>query len=329
MKIEQNEKAMLFSNTQIPDIFLSEHMSNIPGDTLKIYLYLVFLSKYNKTVKINDLSKKLNLPINVINEGMKYLEQNNLILRKHDSFVIVDLQEFTLNNIYTLKIQTTPEKIEENANNKKRIELVEYINNKYFQGVMGPTWYSDIDTWLRKYEFDDQVLIALFDYCYSKSALHKNYVQTVAEAWGTNKIKDLNDLDNYYTEQDKLMKIKKDIAKKLGKRSGLTQYEEAYIEKWIKEYNYDLSVIEIALKRTTFRTNPTFEYINNIITDWHDRNLKTPAQITTFLEQRKKQNQDKKELDKKVKQENFEQRQYSNLSFLYANNDVEGEENGN
>lgn len=329
MKIEQNEKAMLFSNTQIPDIFLSEHLSNIPGDTLKLYLYLVFLSKYNKTVKINDLSKKLNLPINIINDGMKYLEQNNLILRKHDSFIIVDLQEITLNNIYTLKIQTTPEKIEENANNKKRIELVEYINNKYFQGVMGPTWYSDIDTWLRKYEFDDQVLIALFDYCYSKSALHKNYVQAVAEAWGTNKIKDLNDLDNYYTEQDKLMKIKKDIAKKLGKRNGLTQYEEAYIEKWTKEYNYDLSVIEIALKRTTFRTNPSFEYINNIITDWHDRNLKTPAQITTFLEQRKKQNQDKKELDKKIKQENFEQRQYSNLSFLYANNDIEGEGNGN
>ena len=105
VKIEQNEKAMLFSNTQIPDIFLSEHLSNIPGDTLKIYLYLVFLSKYNKTVKVNDLSKKLNLPINIISEGIKYLEQNNLILRKHESFIIVDLQEFTLNNIYTLKIQ--------------------------------------------------------------------------------------------------------------------------------------------------------------------------------------------------------------------------------
>ena len=328
MKIEQYEKDILFSNTALPDIFLAEHLSSMPGDTLKIYLYLVFLSKYSKHVKLNDLSKKLNLPLNVINEGIKYLEQNNLILRKHDSFLIVDLQKATLDDIYTLKIQTTPEKIEENANNKKRIELVEYINNKYFQGVMGPTWYTDIDTWIRKYEFDDQVLINLFDYCYNKSALHRNYIQAVAEAWGTNKIKDLNDLENYYTEQDKLIKLKKDIAKKLGKRAGLTQYEEAYIEKWNKEYNYDLSVIEIALKRTTYRTNPTFEYINNIITDWHDRNLKTPAQITEFLELRKKQTQDKKDLDKKVKQENFEQRQYSNLSFLYANNNEEGEKNG-
>ena len=328
MKIEQYEKDILFSNTNLPDIFLAEYMSNMPGEILKIYLYLLFLSKYSKHIKLNDLSKKLNLPLNVINDGIKYLEQNNLILRKNDSFFIVDLQKATLDDIYTLKIQTTPEKIEENANNKKRIELVEYINNKYFQGVMGPTWYTDIDTWIRKYEFDDQVLINLFDYCYNKSALHRNYIQTVAEAWGANKIKDLNDLENYYTEQDKLIKLKKDIAKKLGKRNGLTQYEEAYIEKWNKEYNYDLNVIEIALKRTTYRTNPTFEYINNIITDWYDRKLKTPAQITEFLEQRKKQAQDKKNLDKKVKQENFEQRQYSNLSFLYANNNEEGEKNG-
>ena len=103
MKIEQYEKDILFSNTELPDIFFAEHMSNIPGDTLKIYLCLVFLSKYSKHVKLNDLSKKLNLPLNVINEGIKYLEQNNLILRKHESFLIVDLQKATLDDIYTLK----------------------------------------------------------------------------------------------------------------------------------------------------------------------------------------------------------------------------------
>jgi|GEM_PF-6562677 len=39
MKIEKNEKALLFSETPIPDIFFAEHLSQIPGDYLKIYLY--------------------------------------------------------------------------------------------------------------------------------------------------------------------------------------------------------------------------------------------------------------------------------------------------
>ena len=125
------------------------------------------------------------------------------------------------------------------------------------------------------------------------------------------------------------MKIKKSIARKLGKHSGLTQYEEAYIEKWVNEYGFTMDVIEIALKRTTFKSNPTFEYINNIMTDWHDRNLKTPAEVSAFLEQRKQQNKDVKELKNQVKKESFDQRQYNNLDFLYANkNIVEGEANG-
>ena len=51
-----------------------------------------------------------------------------------------------------------------------------------------------------------------------------------------------------------------------------------------------MDIIEIALRRTTLKQSPTFEYINTIITDWHDRNLKTPAEVNAFIEQRKKLN---------------------------------------
>lgn len=327
MKLEQNDRQILFSETRIPDIFITEHLGAMTGDCLKIYLYLVFWSKYNGDININDLSKKLSLSINSINEAMKYLEENGFILRKQNGFVVVDLQEKALNNLYTLRMETNKEQIEQNSRNKERIRLMEYLNNKYFQGVMGPTWYTDIDTWMNKFGFDEQVIINLFDYCYSKSALHRNYVQVVAESWGLNKIKNLDDLENYYMAQEKLMKIKKEIAKKLGRRSGLTQYEEAYIETWVNEYKYDLSVIEIALKRTTSRANASFDYINSTIKDWYERNLRTPMQINSYLEQRKKQVKDTKELQKQVKKENFEQRAYSNLSFLYANKNVEGAKN--
>ena len=319
MKLEQNEKNILFNNTEIPDIFFSEYLNTLPGDYLKIYLYLVFLSKYSKDVKINDLSKNLALPFNVISEGMKYLETNKLVVRKPQGYIIVDLQDKMLNELYKPNIKTSPEKIAQNSQNKERIQLVQYLNNKYFQGVMGPTWYNDIDIWFEKYGFDKQVMIALFDYCFKKSALHKNYIQAVAEAWGLNKIQNLDDLENYYIKQDKLMKIKKAIAKKLGKHSGLTQYEEAYIEKWVIDFGYDLNIIEIALKRTTFKSNPTFEYFNNIITDWHDRNLKTANEILAFIEQRNKQKKDTKQLEKQVAKATFDQRQYDNLAFLYAN----------
>lgn len=320
MKLEQNEKTLLFSETVIPDIFFSEHLSQMPSDYLKIYMYMIFLSKYGKDIKLNDLSKKLNIPLKNISDGIKYLEENNLITKKSNGYLISDLQELTLHNLYTPNLTMSKEKVEKTAKNKSRVKAIEHINNMYFQGIMGPSWYNDIDIWFSKYHFDEQVMIALFDYCYKRSALHRNYVQTVAEAWSSNKVKTWNDLDKYYEKQEILNKYKKAIAKKLGKYNGLTQYEEAYIENWVLNFGYDMSIIELALKRTTLKQNPTFEYINTVITDWHDRNLKTPSEIIAFIEQRKKLSKDTKDLQKQVNKSNYEQRQYDNLDFLYANN---------
>ncbi|MFR2571084.1 MAG: DnaD domain-containing protein, partial [Clostridia bacterium] len=96
-------------------------------------------------------------------------------------------------------------------------------------------------------------------------------------------------------------------------------YEEAYIENWVLNFGYDMDIIEIALKRTLLKQSPTFEYINTVITDWHDRNLKTPSEINAFIEQRKKLNRDTKKLKSEVNKTNYEQRKYDNLDFLYAN----------
>lgn len=320
MRLEQNDKSLLFSETMIPDIFFSEHLAELPGDYLKIYMYVIFLSKYKKDIKLNDLSKKLNIPLKTINDGFKFLEDHKLLTKKTSGYIVSDLQEQTLHYLYTPNLTMSKEKIEQTAKSKLRANAIEHINNMYFQGIMGPSWYNDIDIWFRKYNFDEQVMIALFDYCYKRSALHRNYVQTVAEAWASNKVQSYNDLEVYYQKQESLNKIKKSIAKKLGKYNGLTQYEEAYIENWVTNFGYQMDIIEIALKRTTLKQNPTFEYINSVISDWHERNLKTPAEVTAFLEQRKKQEKNTKELKTKVNKANYEQRKYDNLDFLYANN---------
>lgn len=322
MKLEQPELPLLFSETVVPDIFFAEYLSQMPSNCVKVYLYIMFLSKYGKDIKLNDLSKKLSLPLKDINDSISYLEKNGLILKKEYGYIVSNLQEITLHKLYKPNLTVSPEKVADIAKNKARAKVIDHINNTYFQGIMGPLWYNDIDLWFTKYHFDDQVMIALFDYCFNRSALHKKYVQTVAEAWCNNKIENWNDLELYYQKQEKLIKIKRTITKKLGKQT-LSQYEEAYIEKWVLDFGYDLDIIEIALKRTTFKSNPTFEYFNNIISDWHDRGLKSSNEILAFIEQRNKQKKDTKQLEKQVSKTSFSQRQYDNLAFLYANSNIQ------
>ena len=322
MKLESKDKSMIFSCTEIPDVFFTEYMSEANGDFIKVYLCLVFLTKYDKDIKLNDLSKKLNIPLPTIQSALSYWEEKGVLIKKVNGYILNNLQEIELHKLYSPNITLSAEDIKKNEDSKYRAKAIECINNMYFQGVMSPAWYSDIDLWFKKYGFDEQVMISLFDYCFNKSALHKNYVQTVADSWHKNNIKTYEDLESYSQKAEKMNKIKKDIAKKLGRYSPLTQFEEAFIEKWVLDYNYDLNVINIALKKTTSKANPSFDYLDKLISDWHDRNLKTPDDVNKFLTEIKQKKKNVKQLEKQTNYNNYEQRNYDNLDDLYANKKI-------
>lgn len=320
MKLEQSANSLLFSTTNIPDAFFTEYFSQASGTAIKVYLYLFFLSKYGKEIKINDLSKKLDIPLKDIQDSIKYWESLGLLIRKNSGYEFANMQEIELFKLYNPKVSQSPDQIKKTAKNQYRAKAISAINNEFFQGVMSPSWYGDIDLWFSKYGFDEEVMVALFRYCFNRSALHRNYIQAVAEAWSQNNIKTYTDLDKYYEQQEALSKVKKSIAKKLGLNRQLSQYEEAYIEKWMNDFGYNMAIIEIALKKTTSKSNPNFDYINKILEDWNDRNLRTPESVNKFLLDTKQKNKDIKTIEKKTGYNNYSQRSYNNLSDLYANN---------
>ncbi|MFR0823589.1 MAG: DnaD domain protein [Clostridia bacterium] len=319
MKLEQNDLPLLFSNTELPDIFFTEYLSQTNGDFIKVYLYMIFLSKYGKDIKLNDLSKKLELPLKTIQDAIKYWEDSGVITKKNMGYILNNLQELELHKLYKPRVSLSADTLQQTAQNQYRAKAIENINNEFFQGIMSPSWYSDIDLWFKKYAFDEEVMIALFRYCFNRSALHRNYIQTVADAWNKNHIQTFNDLDKYYEKQEKLNTIYKSIAKKLGYTRQLTQYEQAYVEKWVMDYGYSLDIIEIALKRTTSKANPNFDYLDKLLSDWNERGFKTVTEIQNFLSELKQKKKDVKELEKKSGYANYEQRKYDNLNSLYAN----------
>jgi len=320
MKLEQNDLSMLFSCTNLPDVFITEYLSEAPGDYIKVYLYMLFLSKYNKDIKLNDLSKKIAVPLNIIQESIKYWEEAEVITKKGTGYIVNNIQEIELNKLYSPKLTVSKETIQNMEKDKSRSNAIEAINSMFFQGIMSPSWYSDIDLWFKKYEFDEEVMIALFRYCFEKSALHKNYVKAVADAWHGNNIKTFSDLEEYDENNEKIKKAKKSISKKLGLTRNLTQYEEAYIEKWLQEYKYTLEIIDLALKKTTSKSNPNFDYIDKIITDWHDRKLLNSDDVKNYLLDFKNKTNQIKELEKKTGYQNYDQRNIDNFDKFYANN---------
>ena len=80
-----------------------------------------------------------------------------------------------------------------------------------------------------------------------------------------------------------------------------------------------MDIIEIALKKTTSKANPNFDYLDKLLTDWHTRGFKTADAVQAFLLEIKEKNKNIKKLEKQTGYDKYEQRTYDNLDSLYAN----------
>lgn len=319
MKLEQNDKSLLFSSTEIPDIFFTEFLPSMNGDFLKVYLYILFLAKFNKDIKINDLSKTLALPFPVIQDALRYLEEQKLIIKLPTGYSVTSIQEVELSKLYSPKVTTSYEDLQKSAVSQERAKAIENINEQFFSGVMSPTWYSDIELWFNKYGFTEQVMLALFSYAFERRALNRGYILTVADAWSKNKIRTFDDLEAYEEKADKLNKLKKAIAQKLGITRNLTTYEEEYVIKWTQEYNFDMPIIELALKKSSSLNTINFNYFDKILTDWHTKGLSSVAEIQTYQDSVKDKDKRTKQIEQKTLSYNYTQSTFDNLDSLYDN----------
>ena len=317
--------SLLYSDTLVPDVFITEYLPSLDGDFIKVYVYCLFLGKHGKQASADDVAKKLEMELTRVKDALTCLEGLGVITRNNNGISLVDLKEKEIKKLYRLKSTSTPgEAALSSERNKKRNKFISSINNAFFQGVMSPSWYTDIDAWFDKYQFEEDVMYALFKHCYDYKALTRPYIAKVADNWHSKNIKNSFDLDKYSIEAQKIKDIRGRIMKKLRKQGYLTEYEEAYVEKWVLEFGYDFDIIELALKRTTFAVNPNFEYINKILTDWHEKGYKTKEEITAAEGSRRAINGNKaKSKESAIPQKgNFEQRKYDKEYFDKLYKDV-------
>ncbi len=317
MKLNQSDKSFLFSSTEIPDIFFTQYLPEAKSEFVKVYFYVLFLSKHNSEIKINDLSKTLDLDFPTVQDAIKYWEGTGLFVKNPNGYSLANIQEIELNKLYHPKVTLSPEEIEKKAESQSRAKVIDSINSQFFSGTMSPSWYPDIELWFEKYGFDEQVMLALFSYAFENRALHPNYVRTVAEGWNRENIKTYNDLDLYFERREKNNVLKKNIAQKLNLSRNLTAYDEEYILNWTENYKYDMDIIEIALKKAATKNSISFEYINTLLTDWHNKGLSTVSDVNTYLNSTKTK-------DKKIKQVKqmaleYTQSTFDNWEALYDN----------
>lgn len=123
------------------------------------------------------------------------------------------------------------------------------------------------------------------------------------------------------TETETSVVVDEDIKKIINfweNNIGLiTQFEKEVLEGYLETMNSDL--IMLAIKKAVASKVKTLKYIEGILKNWKNKNIKTVLEAEQEDEAFKNRNTETKKVGKNSFN-NYEQREYENFDELYANN---------
>ena len=281
MQIDESRK-LLLSDTMVPDIFITEYLPTLSGLAVKLYIYLLLAARGTRNVSEQDLARRLGTDADNIRAALVELSSHELVVIKDKGVDIVDVKAAEIERTYRPKTASTPlEAVAAGEKYSIREKLLADIAKTFFQGLMSPSWYGEIDSWFDRFKFEPEVIYALFQECSRRNKLDsKAYIGKVAENWSARGIMTYSELNAYFMSYDKISKASKKIGRKL--RKNMTEYDEEIVGRWIEKMGYDFDIIELALRKTTRLTNPNLEFIDKILEEWFSHQLHDAEAIKAY-----------------------------------------------
>ncbi len=268
MKDKFDSKSILYSDTLIPDIFLSEYLPLLSPQAVKIYSFCCFLEKTERSIDIFKVVRRLDIEEIELATVLDELAKKHLISISGRDIFINDIKGIEIDRLYKERTSIKPDDMGEKES------VISAINDQFFDGNMPIYMYGCIEQWFKKYRFEDPVMVMLFSISNEKGALTRNYIETVAKDWFENGVKTVFDLEALFNERDKMKDVHNKILKALNRKTAFTQYETDLINKWFNEYHYSFEIVEEALKKTVKIANPNIAYVDKILSTWYENEFK-------------------------------------------------------
>lgn len=286
--------------TAVSNIFIDEYMKDANDAQLKIYLYLIRMMNANLSTSVSDIADKFNHTEKDVLRALKYWEKNHLLALEYDdskNLIGIHLLDFNrpkqalenkpLAPVMTLVKPSVTEAIPENKNpyekpaytadqlrafksNEETSQLL-FIVEQYIGKTLTPTEMKTIVFISDKLGFSVDLIDHLVEYCVERGKKDFRYIEKVALSWAEEGVTTPEQAEKFAYKYDRIVY---DIMHALGKNSTPTSKEVEYINRWTKEFGYEMDVIAVACERTVMSTDKhRFEYADSILNSWHQSNV--------------------------------------------------------
>lgn len=284
--------------TVLPNDFIDGAMCKADGEYVKIYLMILRLLGSGLPVTPDILADRLNLTQKDILRAVSYWEKAGLLKpltlqkaedtgkagRKEDSPVesgpdehpVMEEFESQEDKIIPGKRTLTPKEIEESKKQTdfgRTIFMAEtYLGRPFSHNELNSLCYiSD------QLDFSTELMEYLIEYCAGRGKKSVRYIERVAIEWYR---KGITTVAAAKEESDKYVDHVFPVMKALGLSGrGPAPAELEYIRHW-SQLGLPAELIVEACSRTLLAVHqPSFQYANRIIEDWHKKGVRSKRDI--------------------------------------------------
>lgn len=198
------------------------------------------------------------------------------------------------------------------SNNQEFSELISVVET-FVKRFLNSTEQDTLIFWYDELRLSYEVIIYLVEYCLTKNHSSFHYMNTIALDWAENNIDTVEKAQQHAEIRSKACYS---IMKAFGiSGRSLADSEMDFVNKWTKEYAFDIEIIQDACKRTISATSkPSFEYADTILTNWYSNNVHTLKDIASldevFNKSKRTTTTRTATTSKRNKFNNFHQREY-------------------
>ena len=341
------------NHISVPRVFIDKYMADANGEFVKVYLFLLRCmgSSAASDCSISAIADHFNYTEKDILRALKYWEKVGVLsieLNEKNQLVGVCFKDLTGGvqhttststiEITTEKIETVPvepapaeqkpartkkassstkheytlDEVKAFTNNHEVSELL-FIIETYLKHTLNATEMNTVFFWYDGLKFPGELIEYLVEYCITNGHSSLRYMDKVALGWAENGIDSIETAKEHVSIRSKAYYS---IMKAFGiSGRNLADSEIVFVNKWSKEFAFDIEIIMEACRRTIAATQkPSFEYADTILTNWHNQNVHTLEDIAALDEAYNKGKRSSAPSQpasaKRNKFNNFEQRTY-------------------
>ena len=334
------------NHISVPRVFIDKYMADANGEFVKVYLFLLrcmgssassdcsisaIADHFNYTekdilralrywekvgvlsIELNEKSQLTGLCFKDLTGGVQHtiedtaepspapvVEEKPVRAKKTSSSVASKKREYTLDEVKAF------------TENEEICELL-FIIETYLKHPLNSTEMNAVFFWYDGLKFSRELIEYLVEYCITNGHSSLRYMEKVALGWAENGIDSIEKAKEHVSIRSKAYYS---IMKAFGiSGRNLADSEIVYVNKWSKDFSFDIEIIQEACKRTITATQkPSFEYADTILTNWHNQNVHTIKDISALDEAFNKTKRTSTPAaatnTKRNKFNNFEQRTY-------------------